>query len=118
MFRRFQTQTLARIVLVWFALFVGLASAASWVQPHRFDVVCTASGGTTLVDLGGETGGSPGSHGIDCALCLPCPAPPPQANAAPALAQPAQATAAPRAARHDLGTSAAPPPGRGPPSFS
>ena len=118
MLRRFQTQTLARLVLVWFALFVGVASAAPWVQPHRFDLVCSAGGGTTLVDMGGETGALPAGHGMDCALCLPFTAPPPEAGPAPTLAQSPPATAAPRADRHDLGTSAAPSPGRGPPSFA
>ncbi|MDB5753380.1 MAG: hypothetical protein JWP65_3801 [Ramlibacter sp.] len=72
---------LARLVLAWFVLAMGMAIASPMAQPGALDLVC-AGGGLKLVQQG-DDGQAPLSMGLDCPLCGQTSAPPP---AAPALA--------------------------------
>ena len=68
---------LARFVLVWFALFIGVAVASPLVNPEGVQLVCTATGSVKLVQPnndGEDVAG--GLHGMHCPLCLPFSAPP------------------------------------------
>jgi hypothetical protein len=66
---------LTRLVLVWFALFVGVAVASPLVNPEGVQLVCTTAGSVKLLQLDGEE--AQGSqHGLHCPLCLPVAAPP------------------------------------------
>jgi hypothetical protein len=71
---------LARFVLVWFALFVGVAVASPLVKPEASQLVCTAIGGMKLVQLdasGDDAAGPVMTHTVlDCPACLPLIAPP------------------------------------------
>ncbi len=72
-------QYLTRFVLVWFALFVGVAVASPLVKPEAVQLVCTAIGGVKLVqaDAAGDDTGRPTTHtALDCPACLPLIAPP------------------------------------------
>ena len=111
-----QTKTLARLVLVWFALSLGVAMASSLVAPKSTELVCTSGGMLKLVAVDGNDSAVP-SHGtMDCALCLPVALPP--APCTVQLAQPSplshalQATAA----AHIASATAPPLPSRGPPA--
>jgi len=114
-----QAQLLARLVLVWFVLALGVAVAAPLVQPQALELVCSSAGAVKLVQVG-DDGSTAAAHLLDCPLCLtgsgsaPPPAVPsswaqplPQAHALPALAAPIHA-----------GRTAAPPPSRGPPAHA
>ena len=104
---------LARWVLLWWCMALGVAVAAPWVQPVQHTLVCSASGAVTLQDTG--TPDAPLAPHLDCVLCLSAGAPPKYFSALPVV------SAAPRlqtGSKHGPGPyspSAAPPPGRGPP---
>jgi hypothetical protein len=75
---------LTRFVLVWFALFLGVAVASPVINPESLQLVCTSSGNVKLVVA--TTDGQDGtdkSHSLDCPLCLPMVAPPAAAIQAP-----------------------------------
>ncbi|MBL0423786.1 DUF2946 family protein [Ramlibacter alkalitolerans] len=74
--RRLQRLT-CRLLLVWFALSVGVAVASPVLQPHGDDVVCSGSG--ALMPMPADDGGTPSSghgHDHDCRLCVMVGAPP------------------------------------------
>jgi hypothetical protein len=105
---------LARFVLAWFALVVGLAAAAPLVQPQALEMVCSIGGMKLVVVSDGEQGPVPGGASLDCPLCaaiVPPPAvvvlPMPQPLGYALQSIPSSRIAAP---------TAAPLPARGPPS--
>ena len=108
-----KSTALARWVLLWWCMALGVAVASPWVQPVQHMLVCSASGSVTVQDTGLPD--TPAGHHLDCVLCLGPGAPPVSivvlsvANVAPLLGIRPAAALAP----HSL--SAAPPPGRGPP---
>jgi len=106
---------LARFVLVWFALSVGVAIASPVVSPKAMDLVCSSTGSMKLV-VQGDDDGVASSHTLDCPLCASISAPPPALNTA--LTQPAPLSHALRpieVAR--IASATAPPlPSRGPPA--
>jgi len=109
---------LVRLVLAWFVLTLGAASAAPVVHPATMALVCSEGGAkVVLVDRDGAAVHGKG-HTLDCPLCLPAAAPPaimvqrtpaPQpSGAAPAIFRAARTTA----------SAGAPLPPRGPPVYS
>lgn len=111
---------LARFVLLWFALYLGVAIAAPLVQGQGLQLVCTATGSIKLVATGATddagAGGSAAGHSLECPLCAGPGAPPAAAGFGLAmLARPPFALPAQPATRVALHT-AAPPPARGPPT--
>lgn len=62
---------LARLVLVWFALFIGVSIASPIVKPSTLGMVCVGSGGIKLVDAGEEGSTVKVSGNMDCPLCVP-----------------------------------------------
>lgn len=112
--------TFIRLVLAWFVLTLGVASAAPLLHPVTMTVVC-AEGGTKLmvVDADGAPAASHGSgHTLDCPMCLPAAIPPGLlAQAVPTLqAQPCASH--PFASAHIAALTGAPLPPRGPPRLS
>jgi hypothetical protein len=111
-------RTLARLVLVWFALALGVAVAAPLIQPDTGTLVCSAGGVMKRVAADAGSDAAPQLPiWLDCPLCLQIAAPPPMASL--------QCTLAPAAARYCPGATpevdAAPAvrlPGCGPPSHS
>lgn len=109
---------IARFVLVWFALSIGVAIASPMVKPQSLQLVCSGSGAMKVV-VTNDSGKAPtSSHTLDCPLCASISAPPPLeivafgAAAQVAFAAPLYgATAIPF-------TQTAPPPARGPPALS
>jgi hypothetical protein len=69
---------LARLVLVWYVLFVGVSVLASTLQPKTLEVVCSSMGIMKLV-VQGEGGDAQVRSSMDCSLC---------AHATPALPPP------------------------------
>ena len=109
------TRSLARAVLLWWCLALGLATAAPLAQAQGSRMVCSAAGMVMLVDA--ETGApaSQAAHGLDCVLCLFTGAPPPAAQSPLFSATHSSALAATAGPSALAWRSAAPPPGRGPP---
>ncbi len=119
MHRLRNARTLARLVLVWFALAVGAAVASPLIKPQSVALVCSGAGVLKILAAGDDAGAAlPGAGLLDCPLCLHTNAPPPAATlTARVLSATAGAMVAPVvqsfAVRH-----AGPAPGRGPPEHS
>jgi len=47
-----KSTALARCVLLWWCMALGVAVAAPWVQPVQHTLVCSASGSVTVQDTG------------------------------------------------------------------
>ncbi len=72
---------LARLVLAWYVLFVGVSVLAATLQPKTLDVVCSSMGIMKVV-VQGEGGDAQLRSSMDCPLC---------AHATPALPPPSVA---------------------------
>jgi hypothetical protein len=78
------SKLIAKLVLVWFALFVGAAVASPLVNPEGVQLVCTTAGSVKLIQLDAVGEEAQGSHqGLHCPLCLPVAAPPVVSVSAP-----------------------------------
>lgn len=102
---------LARLVLAWFVLSVGVAVAAPLVQPNGLQLVC-GGGAVKLVPQDDEAGGP--QLTLDCALCAPAVVPPPGERSLDFRLPPA-GTARAAASSGVACASALPPLARGPP---
>lgn len=109
---------LARLVLLWFVVSLGVAIASPLVKPQAMQLVCSGSGAMKVIVAGADGKAPATSHTLDCPLCASISAPPP-------LEIRAFAAAAPLAFEVPLATSdavfflrAAPPPARGPPKHA
>jgi hypothetical protein len=60
-----QARWITRLVLVWFALFLGAAVASPIVKPASGQMVCTAMGGMKMV-MDDEGQAQPASASMDC----------------------------------------------------
>lgn len=108
-----QARFLARLVLAWFVLAIGVAVASPVVQPKGLELVC--SGGTMTLLVEADDGGRPvASHTFDCPLCASV-APPPPAVLAAAAMLPLGEVLRSIPARSPAARAAAPLPARGPP---
>ena len=67
---------LARLVLAWFVLSLGVAVASPLVHPQAMELVCSASGVVKVVVQGDDGAQELGRAHIDCPLCIPAGAPP------------------------------------------
>lgn len=109
---------LSRLVLVWFALSLGVAIASPVVKPQAIELVCSGVGVLKVLVTTDDGSQAQSGHTLDCPLCASSSAPPPAARQA---AEPVHALAGALrgipAARMASRT-AAPLPARGPPSFS
>ena len=110
---------IARFVLVWFALSIGVAIASPLVKPQAMELICSGSGAMKLVIQTDDGGQEVAGFALDCPLCATSSAPPPPAirlTAEPVqpLAYVLQGIPAARIAA----LTAAPLPARGPPAFS
>lgn len=106
---------LTRLVLVWFALFLGSAIAASIVKPGNLQMVCSSGGMMKLVDSSGDEGVQPLSK-MDCPLCASVSAPPPSSQILFEKPSSLAHSMLPLSAAHIASATAPPLPSRGPPS--
>jgi hypothetical protein len=110
------TRLMARAVLLWWCLALGLATVAPLAQAQGSRMVCSASGTVMLVNADTGAPAGQGAHSLDCALCLLTGAPPPSAQSDFSVPPRPLAIAANAAPSAHAWRSAAPPPGRGPPA--
>jgi hypothetical protein len=109
---------IARFVLVWFALSVGVAVASPLVKPQAMELICSSAGVMKVLFTTDDGGQDTVQPALDCPLCAATSAPPPLARLA---AEPPQSLAyvSPGIAADPLAAfPAAPPPARGPPATS
>ena len=108
---------LARLVLAWFALALGVAVASPLVKPQAAQLVCSGAGAMQLVVPSGDDGQPPSTHTFDCPLCAAVAPPPPVVEAAVFL-QPLGHVLRPIPAARLAARTAAALPARGPPLAS
>jgi len=108
---------LARLVLAWFALALGVAVASPVVKPQAAQLICSGSGAMQLVVPAGDDGQPPSTHTFDCPLCAAVAPPPPPTEPARFLQPLGHVLQSVPAARLAART-AAPLPARGPPLAS
>ena len=61
---------LARLVLVWFALSLGVAAASPLVQPRVMELVCSSAGMVKILVQTDDGMQEVSNHTLDCPLCL------------------------------------------------
>ena len=110
------TIQITRLVLVWFALSVGVAIASPVLNPAGMDMVCTGTGTMKLV-LQGDDDAAASSLTLDCPLFASISAPPPAINTALTQPSPLAHALQPVASAHIAALTAPPLPSRGPPAL-
>ena len=109
-------RTVARVMLAWFALYLGAAVASPLLTPGGYAIICSADGIPRLVQT--DDAGAPGEARttLHCPLCVPAGAPPsPSVALAATPLQPLAYALPPVPAAWPAALTAPPPPARGPP---
>lgn len=106
---------LARLVLVWFALAIGVAAASPLVQPQSIELICSGGGAMKLLVKGDDGDAVTPRHTLDCPLCGSFDAPAP-AGSGPFCLATAEVQQAAGHAQPAGRLTAVTPPVRGPPS--
>ncbi len=112
---------LARLVLAWFVLFVGVSVASPIIKPSDTQLICSASGTMKLVAADaadGEGQGKTGVASMDCPLCTPLGLALPTPHQSPVVPSALAHALHPVAAAHLAWLTRSPLPARGPPSLS
>ena len=113
-----KAKSLARFMLVWFALTVGAAIASPMVKAESFDLICSG-GGVMKIMPKTDDGKAPAvALTLDCPLCASWAAPPPVARVVAEPYQPLSYALRPVPAAFIAARTDAPFPARGPPAFS
>jgi hypothetical protein len=117
-----QAHHIARLMLVWFMLAIGVAVASPMVNPQAVELICSGSGGMKVLiktdDWVKEASGTGVSHTLDCPMCAAIGAPPPTVKHTAEPFQPLSYALGSLPSAIIAARTAAPPPGRGPPVFS
>jgi hypothetical protein len=110
-------RSIARLVLVWFVVSIGVAVASPLVRPVNTLLVCTGAGMKALVQSEDGSATEQGRTALDCPLCATMAAPPPEAAGAARSILPLGYAMQSIPAGHIASRTAAPLPARGPPSL-
>ncbi len=110
---------LTRFMLVWFALFIGVAAASPLVKPQAAQMICSTMGGVqwVLTDDGGDTPVA-SADGMDCPLCTHVSAPLASAMVGFVPVSSLAHAMRPLATAHIAWLTGTPLPPRGPPALS
>lgn len=108
----------ARFVLIWFALSLGVAIASPLVKPQPMEVICTGSGAMKVLVQTDEGLQELVTLSLDCPLCAPCGAPPKVTVVGAEPASPLAHVLRGIPAARLVSLTAAPLPARGPPLYS
>ena len=109
---------IAKLVLVWFALFLGSAIASTIVQPGNLQMVCSTGGVMKMVDTNGDGEELKASANMDCPLCASVTVSPSPSTVHFEKPSPLAHALQPVAAAHIASVTAPPLPSRGPPANS
>lgn len=63
------SRLLARLILAWFVVTMGIAVASPIVHPKAMELLCSASGTMKLIAIG-EDGAEQSHHTLDCPMCM------------------------------------------------
>ncbi|WP_370678626.1 DUF2946 domain-containing protein [Comamonas sp. GB3 AK4-5] len=108
---------LARWVMLWFALTLGVAIASPWVSPRTMELVCTTGGVMKMVVLSDQGEAVTSLHSsLDCPLCLGLALPPASHWSTAPQPVPLGPTLQPIVARYLPAATGGPLPPRGPPA--
>lgn len=119
MFFSRQCKSIARLVLVWFAMSLGAAVASPIVAPQGLEVICSGSGVMKiLVRAADGTATEVSKPMLDCPACATLGAPPPVLVLQVAPAQPLAYALQSIPSAPIAVCTAAPLPARGPPTRS
>jgi len=108
---------LTRLVLVWFALFIGASVASPLVKPQETQMVCSVMG-MKMVDPDGSDDQAQPTQGMDCPLCAHVVTPTPSVASFFEVSSALAYALRPIAAAHIAWLTGSPLPPRGPPAFS
>jgi hypothetical protein len=108
---------LARFVLVWFALSLGVAVASPIVNPQNFELICSSAGVMKLVVQTDDGAKAVSGPMLDCPLCATGGAPPPSFHVKFEPLSPLGHVLQSIPSAIMAALTAAPPPARGPPTF-
>ncbi len=111
-------RTLARFLLAWFVLSIGVAVASPMVKPQSMELICSGSGAMKVLVKTDDGVKEMSTHTLDCPLCATVGTPPAVVQADAQAVSPLSHVLRPIAAAHIAWLTAAPLPARGPPSFS
>lgn len=109
---------LARLVLAWFVVSIGVAVASPVVHPQAMELICSGSGAIKMLVKTDDGAKEMRTHSLDCPLCAHVGAPPPASQAQLPVVHPLAHALRPIPAAHIAARTAAPLPPRGPPAFS
>ncbi len=109
---------LARLVLAWFVVSMGVAVASPLVNPQAMELICSGSGAIKLLVKTDDGAKEMSSHTLDCPLCAHVGAPPPALQAPLPVVYPLAHALRAIPAAHIAARTAAPLPARGPPVIS
>ena len=109
---------LARLVLAWFVLSIGVAVASPLVNPQGMELICSGSGAIKVLVKTGDGAKELSSHTLDCPLCAHVGASPPASPASLPVVHPMAHVLRPLPPALIAARTAAPLPPRGPPAFS
>jgi len=118
MFKAHTHRFLARLVLVWFALFIGAALASPILNPTETQLVCSSAGGMQMVVSGEEGVDAKVTTSMNCPLCAPVVLPVDSCSVVLEKARPLAHLLHPVAATLIASLTAPPLPSRGPPLIS
>ena len=114
-----QIKQIARFVLAWFVLSIGVAIASPLVNPKPMELICSGAGVMKLQVQTDDDSKTVLSHTLDCPLCATNLAPPtPFVDLTAEPIQPLAYVMQSIPAAHIASLTAIPPPARGPPAFS
>ncbi len=108
---------IAKLVLVWFALFLGSAIASTIIKPENLQMVCATGGMMKMVDTSSDDGEVKVSASMDCPLCASVTAPPSPSTIRFEKNSPLAHALQPVAAAHIASVTSPPLPSRGPPAL-
>ncbi len=112
-------KSIARLVLVWFALSLGAAVASPIVAPKALEVICSGSGVMKILVRAADGSVTEVSKPmLDCPACATLGAPPPVIGVQVVPAQPLAYALQSIPSAHIAALTAAPLPARGPPTRS
>jgi hypothetical protein len=112
------SKLIAKLVLVWFALFMGSAIASTVIQPGNLQMVCSTGGVMKMVDTSGDGEELKASVNMDCPLCATVTAPLSPSSTQFDKPSPLAHALQPVAVAHIASVTAPPLPSRGPPALS
>ena len=115
MFNAATHKLIARLVLMWFALFIGVAIASPILNPTETQMVCSSAGGMKMVPSGEEGAEAKLTANMDCPLCAPVVVPLQSGATTFDYASPLAHSLHPVAAALIAALTAPPLPSRGPP---